>query len=103
MDKITAIDAARQYAQLVAQELKPATILLFGSYAKNTVNSDSDIDVAVVFNGFDGDWLDTSARLWRLRRDISDNIEPILLDSSNDASGFIENIFKTGEILYSTQ
>jgi len=82
--------------------LKPSVILLYGSYAKNTADADSDIDVAVVFDGFQGDWLETSARLWKLRRNISDDIEPILLDRTQDKSGFIKEIFRTGEVLYST-
>ena len=54
----------------------------------------------MVFDGFTGDWLDASSRLWRLRRGISDDIEPILLDRTQDLSGFIEQIFNTGEVLY---
>ena len=101
MDKSAIIETAQQYAQIVAKELNPSTILLYGSYAKNTANSESDIDIAVIFDGFDGNWLETSSRLWRLRRGISDDIEPILLDRTQDLSGFVEDIFKTGEVLYS--
>jgi len=38
--------------------------------------------------------------LWRLRRNISFDIEPILLDSTEDKSGFVKNIHKTGQIIY---
>ena len=103
MDKSTVLKTAQHYAQIVAGELKPSAILLYGSYAKGNARADSDIDVAVVFDGFNGDWLETSARLWKLRRDISDYIEPVLLDRTHDPSGFIADIFKTGEVLYSTQ
>jgi predicted nucleotidyltransferase len=41
--------------------LKPERIILFGSYAANTATEDSDIDVAVIFDGFDGDFLRTSS------------------------------------------
>ena len=101
MDRTAAIETAQQYAQLVAQELRPSVVLLYGSYAKDTAHSESDIDIAVVFDGFNGNWLETSSKLWRLRRDISDDIEPILLDRAHDPSGFVEDIFKTGEVLYS--
>ena len=101
MDRATAIITAQQYAQAVAEALKPAVILLYGSYAKGTQSGNSDIDVAVVFDGFDGDWLKVSAQLWKLRRGISDDIEPILLDrAQGDPSGFVAEIFKTGEVLY---
>ena len=100
LDKGAAENAARQYADIVAKELSPAAIVLYGSYAKDNPHEDSDIDVAVIFHGFTGDWLDTSARLWRLTREVSTYIEPILLDSAEDKSGFVRNVFKTGQIIY---
>ena len=68
---------------------------------KGTAHKESDIDVAVIFDGFSGDWLKTSSQLWRLTRNVSFDIEPILLDSTNDKSGFVKNIYKTGQIIYS--
>ena len=100
LDKAAAVNAARQYAEAVTKEFSPSAIVLYGSYAGGNVHEDSDIDVAVIFTGFYGDWLQTSARLWRLIEDISFNIEPILLDSSEDKSGFVKNIIKTGQIIY---
>ena len=101
MDRKTAIELANQYALLVADEINPSSILLYGSFASDKAHSSSDIDVAVIFNGFNGNWLKTSALLWKLRRDISDDIEPILLDSTKDPSGFVEEVIRTGEVLYS--
>ena len=101
MDKTTVIKTATQYAQIVAEELKPYAIFLYGSYANGTPHAESDIDVAVVFDGFNGNWLEISAKLWKLRREISDDIEPVLLDRTQDKSGFVNNIIKTGELLYS--
>ena len=103
MDRAAAIKTAQQYAQIVAGELSPSAILLYGSYAKGMAHVGSDIDVAVVFDGFNGNWLETSSKLWKLRRDISDDIEPILLDRMKDPSGFVEDIYKVGEILYSAE
>ena len=100
LDKGTVINTARQYADIVTKELSPAAIVLYGSYARGNPHEDSDIDVAVIFNGFTGDWLDTSARLWHLTRQVSTYIEPVLLDSTEDKSGFVRNIFKTGQIIY---
>jgi len=85
------------------KELSPADIVLFGSYAKGNARDGSDIDVAVIYDGFSGDWLETSALLWKLRHAVSLDIEPILLDSTEDKSGFVANIYKTGEIVYSAK
>ena len=100
LDKGTVIDTVKQYANAVIKEFSPAAIVLFGSYANGDPCEDSDIDVAVIFNGFSGDWLETSSKLWCLRHNVSFDIEPILLDSTEDKSGFVKNIYKTGVIIY---
>jgi predicted nucleotidyltransferase len=100
LDKGTVIKTVERYADIVTRELSPAAVVLYGSYAKGNAHEDSDIDVAVIFDGFKGDWLKASSYLWRLRRGISYDIEPILLDSTQDKSGFVANIFKTGQVIY---
>jgi len=103
LDQETVINMVKQYANIVAKELSPVTIVLFGSYARGNARDDSDIDVAVIFDGFTGNWHETSSMLWRLRREISYDIEPVLLDSAEDKSGFVKNIYKTGQIIYNTK
>ena len=100
LDKAAVINTVEKYADVITKELSPNAIILYGSYAKGNPHDESDIDVAVIFNGFSGDWLETSSRLWRLGREVSYDIEPILLDSSCDKSGFVKNIYKTGYIIY---
>ncbi|MCL2212643.1 MAG: nucleotidyltransferase domain-containing protein [Oscillospiraceae bacterium] len=100
MDKATVIDTVSLYAKNVISEYSPSAIIIFGSHINGTPHKDSDIDVGVVFDGFDGDWLDTSAHLWKLRRGISFDIEPHLLDKQNDDSGFVAHVMKTGKIIY---
>lgn len=101
LDKATVIKTVEQYALAVTKELKPQSIFLYGSYVNGNANDDSDIDVAVVFNGYSGEWLKDSAMLWRLTVPISLDIEPVLLDSTKDPSGFVADIFKTGKMIYS--
>ncbi|ACL21874.1 putative nucleotidyltransferases [Desulfitobacterium sp. LBE] len=100
LDKGTVINTVTQYADAVTKEFSPAAIVLFGSYAKGEAHDESDIDVAVIFNGFSGDWLKASSLLWRLRRGISYDIEPHLLDTTDDKSGLVQHVFKTGQIIY---
>ena len=100
MDKRDIIKTAQEYANEVRKTLNPAAIILFGSFANGTPTDDSDIDIAIVFNGFTGDRWETSADLWQLTWKIDNRIEPILLDTQNDKSGFASDIFKTGHILY---
>jgi len=100
LDKGTVVNTVERYAETVRKVLSPSAVILFGSYSNGNPHDDSDIDVGVVFDGFSGNWLETSAYLWRLRREISLDIEPHLLDRKNDMSGFVEHIFKTGQIIY---
>ena len=100
MDKRDAQLIARQYAHLVAHEMNPDAIVLFGSTVNGTRRDDSDIDVAVIFNKFEGDWLGAYRCLTRMRRSTSIYVEPILLDRSNDGSGFAEEILRTGEVIF---
>jgi len=100
LDKTTVINAVERYAEAVITEFSPDAVVLFGSYVNGDPNEDSDIDVGVIFNGFAGDWRKTATRLWCLRREISFDIEPHLLDSENDQSGFVKHVIKTGQIIY---
>jgi len=100
LDKETVRKIADRYAEEVIKILKPDAIILFGSYITGNQNELSDIDIAVVMNDFEGDWLGTASLLCGITRRISIDIEPHLLDESSDNSGFLEHIKKTGEIIY---
>jgi predicted nucleotidyltransferase len=102
MDKAEALACARRYAEEVIKELKPEKIVMFGSYATGhgQAHEDSDIDVAVIFNGFEGDFLRVSSWLWSLTWKVDSHIEPILLDRADDRSGFVAEVLKTSELIY---
>jgi predicted nucleotidyltransferase len=100
LDKKAALNTVKQYTLAVKKELHPAAVVMFGSYISGTPHEDSDIDVAVVFDGFDGDWRKTATNLYKLRRDISCDIEPHLLDIKNDPSGFAHYVINTGKVIY---
>jgi len=100
MDKKSVIKVAKKYAKLVIQNIKPIEIILYGSYAKGTARKDSDIDIAVVVSSVINDFLDEATMLYTLRREIDDRIEPILIVESNDRSGFLEDVRKTGYRIY---
>ena len=102
MDKKTVIDKVRQYADLVCEHFPVQKIILYGSYAKGTAKEYSDIDVAVVVDKIEGDFLEAEARLFTLTHDIDVSIEPVLFEIGDaDPSGFFEEIQKTGQVIYS--
>jgi predicted nucleotidyltransferase len=101
MVKKSIIDKLNAFADIVRQHFVVQKIILYGSQIKGTANQDSDIDVAVVFKNIENDYLDTAARLFQLRRNIDTRIEPAIFEESHDPSGFLEEILRTGRIIYS--
>lgn len=101
MDKAEAVESVKKYADRVRSKFNVKKIILFGSHARGTARADSDIDVAVVFERIDEDFLDVITRLSNLRRDIEQRIEPVALEELNDKSGFLKEITQSGEIIYS--
>lgn len=77
MDKKTALKLARDYVRFLASHnyYKIKEAFLFGSYAKNHFTDDSDIDVALVLEGYK-DTVTELSNLMRLRRNFDLRIEP---------------------------
>ena len=100
LDKKSVRQVAQKYADKVLNEFNPNKIILFGSYVNGTPREWSDIDIAVIINGFQGEWLDAASRLYGLTWDFDEIIEPHLLDETHDPSGFVEHVIKTGEVIY---
>lgn len=103
MDKTTVKKLVEDYAKLVVNNMVVKKIILYGSYARGDYREDSDIDVAVVVSkdSISKNILDDMAKLFKLRRDISIDIEPVLLIDEEDSSGFLDNISEYGEVVYS--
>lgn len=101
MDTSEIIEIVKRYAIIVDKHMKPQKIILYGSYAKDNWREDSDIDVAVVVDSVKGDFLENAALLYKLRRNIDDRIEPILIEADNDRSGFFAELEKYGQVIFS--
>ncbi len=102
MDK-TIYKKIKHFAGLVTDQFNVKMIILYGSYAKGKEKKYSDIDIAVIVDKIEGDILDLNLQLYRLRRNIDERIEPILLSEQSDKSGFLSSIKKNGKIIYSDQ
>jgi uncharacterized protein len=89
-----------QYIDKLCMNFSPRQIILFGSYAKGNATSESDIDIAVIVDEIKGDYLNNAILLYKLRRNVDDRIEPVLLEYGSDPSGFLEEIRRTGQVIY---
>lgn len=99
MDKNEVITIVSRYKVLVSKHFDIENMILFGSYARGSQKEDSDIDVAIVVNSITQDFFSYAPLLWKLRREIDDRIEPILIEKNKDESGFLNEILKTGYII----
>jgi predicted nucleotidyltransferase len=99
MDNRYAIEIVDKYISFLVREqnLNLYQVYLFGSYAKNIQNQDSDIDVAIVFQNLENR-LDMQLNLMKWRRKFDLSIEPHPFDKSdfNVNNPFAYEIIKTG-------
>jgi predicted nucleotidyltransferase len=99
MDKAAALKIAREYAALVSNKYPVNRVMLYGSFARGNYHENSDIDIAVVVDKIEDDFLQEFTELFKLRRGISNRIEPVLIAVTKDRSGFLQSIMEYGEIL----
>lgn len=95
MDKEQAIKLAQRYKAIVAEQLPLKALYLYGSFSKGNYTADSDIDIAVVVEHLSDNYFEDTSLLWKLKRKISNLIEPVLLteDTSNP---LYADVLKTG-------
>lgn len=89
-------EIGKKFSDSVRKDMKPDKIIIYGSYARNEQRNDSDIDIAVIFNHFQGDEWKTSSELCRKAWQVDNRIEPVLLDMAEDPSGFCEHVMSVG-------
>ena len=96
MGKDEAIEKLKAYKVLLKDYFDIYKIYLFGSYSRDTAREDSDIDVAIIVNKLEGDYFSTVPIAWKLRREIDNRIEPLIIEKDNDPAGFQDEIIKYG-------
>ena len=98
MDKEQAIKLAQRYKTAVAERLPLKALYLYGSFSKDTYTADSDIDIAVVVDNLNDDYFADTPLLWKLKRKISNLIEPVLL-TEDKSNPLYSDILKTGILI----
>lgn len=98
MDKEQAIVLAKKYKEMVASLLPLKALYLYGSYSKGNYREDSDIDIAVVVEHLNENYFEDTPILWKLRRKVSNLIEPVLLTEDTNNPLYLD-ITKTGILI----
>ena len=96
MDQEKVIEVAKNYKRIIQKYIHPQKVILFGSYVSGTPRLDSDIDIAILVDHLETDWLSMASLLHKLTVKVDVRIEPLLLEEKNDASGFATHIVNTG-------
>lgn len=95
MDKEQAIKLAHEYKKVLQEKMPVKALYLYGSYSKGTYTEESDIDIAVVVDKLSDNYFEDTPLLWKLKRKISNLIEPILLTEDKN-NPLYADILKTG-------
>ena len=95
MDKEKVVKIAQRYKAAVAEHFPIKALYLYGSYSKGNATEDSDIDIAVVVDRLCDNYFEDTPVLWKLRRKISNLIEPVLLTEDPHNPLYVD-ILKTG-------
>ena len=99
MTQAEVIEILRRYKELLSKHIDFESLILFGSYTRSDRREDSDIDVAVVVDEMPGDYFETRPILWKISREVDDRIEPLILEKKHDASGFLEEVMRSGIVI----
>ena len=89
----------KKYIALLRTEGIPVDkAFLYGSYLTNTATKDSDIDLMIVTEQGNDDYL--AGKIWSLTRKVNTKIEPYLVETSrfndSDDSPLIDFVKRTG-------
>ena len=106
IDKLEPLNIEARYPSYKERLMKSLTkeycplkaLYLYGSYSKGNYRADSDIDIAVIVERLDDDYFKDTPLLWKLRRKISNLIEPVLLTEDMDNPLYCD-IRKTGILI----
>jgi predicted nucleotidyltransferase len=98
MAKNEVIAILRTYIYLLRSEgISVDKAFLYGSYLTNTATSESDIDLMIVTENANDDYL--AGKIWNLTRKVNSRIEPFLVGTkrfySNDNSHLVDLVKRT--------
>lgn len=99
MAKNEVIKLLQSYINLLkAEGISVDKAFLYGSYLSNSASTDSDIDLMIVTDNENDDYL--AGKIWQLTRKVNSKIEPFLVGKErfygNEGSPLVDLVKKTG-------
>lgn len=93
------IEIINKYIEIIKNDIKINKVILYGSYAKGTYNSDSDIDIAIIIDGYNEDnFISMGTFLLDKSNILKVDIQPLpfSIEEYNEPKGIMEEIINTG-------
>ena len=95
-------EVINEYVKCVNERYKPKAIYIYGSYAKNTANEYSDVDIAIVVEPMSIEsYMELFGKLFGLTSGFKIKIEPHLIedDGEYDRFSFLAEVMETGRLI----
>ena len=91
-------EIAAKYAERIKNHIELHSLYVYGSYARGNYTEDSDIDIAVVADGFTGDLIEDTFYLMKIRRSVDNRIEPhpFSVEEFNENHPLAKEVLNTG-------
>jgi predicted nucleotidyltransferase len=91
-------EVALQYAELLKDHFQLHSLYVYGSYANGKFTEDSDIDIAVIAEGFSGDIAEDTFQLMKVRRGVDTRIEPhpFLVEDFHENNPLANEVLRSG-------
>ncbi|MBN2375743.1 MAG: nucleotidyltransferase domain-containing protein [Sedimentisphaerales bacterium] len=90
------LNLARRYIQVLQKNgIKPESAWLFGSFARQESDADSDIDIALFFDDVKEKFF-KEVELMKFRREVDLRIEPHVISTSETDFSFPQKIIQDG-------
>lgn len=91
-------EIALQFAENLKGHIRIHSLYVYGSAVNGKITEDSDIDIAVVSDGFTGDLVEDRLMLMKMRRSVDYRIEPhpFMANEFNESDPMAQEVIRTG-------
>lgn len=101
---MVSLKSIRELGKRIGKEFQPEQVVLFGSYARGTQTSDSDVDLLVIMP-FEGRSVEKSVEIRlklrpRFPIDLVVRTPEVVRQRLEIGDGFIRDILESGKVLY---
>lgn len=91
-------EIALKFAENLQDHIQIHSLYVYSSYANGTYREDSNIDIAVIADGFTGDLIEDTFMMMKIRREVDNRIEPhpFSVEEFNESDPIVKEVIRTG-------